>query len=253
MPAKKKRAKPTPWPKDVTELDAKAIATAYAGVRPALAKDPLFMADAAEFGVSLAELDARMARPPKTPAKSDELYLWLDGADQYRYAGLHVLLRALGDGKPRVFTGDVVVTEGMTRIVRGDVTIHGNLDLETQAMVIVLGKLVVDGAILGDCFDYSMIAAREIACRGGVTAGELIATDRVVARGALYLAGNSYSCRAPLFEGDLLVDFERSNAFTKAKVKRRLTAWDFAKAAKALGVSDEDDLASSFRAKLLRA
>jgi hypothetical protein len=240
------------WPAEPVALDAAAIAKAYDAVRPELAKDPLFMTDADDFGVSLDVLDARMKQPPKQVAgSSDEFYAWLDGADQVRYAGLHVLLRAMGGGEPLDLRGHVVVGEGTTRIARGDVHIAGNLELEPQAIVVVLGKLTIDGVLLGDVFDYSLVAAREIECRGGVTGGELIATDRIVARGPFYFAGNDYSSRAPRYEGDLLVDFERGNAFTEVAVKQRVSDWDFAKAAKALGVSADDELARAFRAKLL--
>jgi hypothetical protein len=238
------------WTNEPFALDATAIAAAYAALRPALARDPLFIADAEDYGVSLDVLDARMRSPPTTLADGGELYTWLDGADQYRYAGLHVLLRAYGAAKTLELEGPVVVPDGAMRIVRGDVAIDGTLELGTQAMVVILGALRVAGAIVTRDYDYSMVAARSIECREGCSSGELIATERIVARGAFYFAGNDYSARAPRYEGELLVDFERGNAFTEVAVARRLTQWSFDAAADALGVARGVDLAPAVRAKL---
>jgi hypothetical protein len=232
-------------------LDAAAIASAYRELRGKIARDPLFADDADDQGVSLDELDRRMQQAPPRIASADELYRWLDGADPYRYAGLLVLERAMGGGPAEQLTGRVTVPEATARIARGDLAIDGDLVLEAGAMLVVLGKLAVTGALVGAEFDYTLVAAREIACARGMTGGELIASERIAVPGEFYFAGNDYSARAPRYEGGLLVDFERANAFTHVAVERRLTAWSFEDAATALGVATDRDLASAYHAKLL--
>lgn len=230
-------------------LDPSAISSAYEAERAALAVDPLFITNAAAFGVSLEALDRQMQRPPGE-LSGEALVFWLSGPDQYRYAGLRVLRRALGGGAASELSGTVVVPDGALWLARGDVRLDGALHLGNQAMVVVLGALHVSGAIVTAEYDYSLLAAHSLACRAGFSSGEVLATERIEATEWFYFAGNDYSARAPRFEGPLLVDFERSNVFTEVQVGRRLTAWDFDAAALALGVEPGGGLARSVRAKL---
>ena len=78
----------------------------------------------------------------------------------------------------------------------------------------VLGSLTIDGSLLGDRWDYTLVAAHDIECENGISGGEVIALDRVAVRHSLFLSGNDYSCRAPKMCATILVDFERSNAFS---------------------------------------
>jgi len=215
-----------------------------------LLRDPLFAGDAAEFGVSADELDRRMAQPPGH-LDGEALWDWLDGADQYRWAGLRVLAEALAGTVPVRLPGNVTVPGQQAWIATGDVLVDGNLVLGEQAMVLVLGRLTVAGALVGSLSDYSMVAAAEVACRNGVTAGEVLALSAIRCPGAFYLSHNDYSCRAPLYSGGVLVDFERFNAFSRVEVDERLTDWDFAAAAHALGVPADDELPRAYAARLL--
>src|SRR5689334_1942938 len=125
-----------PFPRGLQALDAALLAAAYRTVRDELAVDPLFIVDADQFDVSLAELDRRMATPATTP---DRLWNWLQGADQYRYAGLKVLVAAFGAGEPVVDVAHGAEVPGGNRIIAGDVHVHGDLVIGEQAMVVVLG------------------------------------------------------------------------------------------------------------------
>lgn len=240
------------WPSGGLPLDAQRIRASYERVRPALAKDRLFVENAAEFDVDVAELDLRMACPP-AHLDTRTLWDWLDGADQYRWAGLRVLADAYAAPGSLRLTGRVTVPEGSLRVATGDVVVEGDLVLEEQAMVLVLGKLTVTGALVGSVWDYSMAAATEVSCRDGVTSGEILALDAIRCTGALYLSGNDYSCRAPLFDGGVLVDFERSNAFGRVDADERITEWDLTAAARALGLSADDELDQAYTDRLLAA
>ncbi|MFI2433034.1 hypothetical protein [Streptomyces sp. NPDC018693] len=240
------------WPADGLPLDARRIGSAYERVRPALTRDRLFVENAADFDVDVEELDLRMAWPPGR-LDAGTLWDWLDGADQYRWAGLRVLAEAFAVPGSLRLAGRITVPEGSLRVATGDVVVEGDLVLEDQAMVLVLGTLTVTGALVGSVWDYSLVAAAEVRCRDGVTSGEILALDAIRCTGALYLSGNDYSCRAPLFDGGVLVDFERSNAFGRVDVDERITEGDVTAAARALGLSADDELDQAYADRLLAA
>ncbi|MFF9573391.1 hypothetical protein [Streptomyces sp. NPDC014685] len=240
------------WPSGGLPLDARRVGSAYERVRPALTTDPLFVENAADFDGDVEELDRRMACPPGH-LDAGTLWDWLDGADQYRWAGLRVLADAFAAHGSLRLTGRVTVPEGSLRVATGDVVVEGDLVLEDQAMVLVLGTLTVTGALVGSVWDYSLVAAAEVRCRDGVTSGEILALDAVRCTSALYLSRNDYSCRAPLFDGGVLVDVERSNAFGRVDADKRITEWDFTAAARALGLSADDELDQAYAGRLLAA
>ncbi|MFE2937181.1 hypothetical protein [Streptomyces sp. NPDC059278] len=240
------------WPSGGLALDAWRIRAAYERVRPALITDPLFAENAADFDVSVEELDLRMSRPPGC-LDSGTLWDWLGGADQYRWAGLWVLAEAFAGPTSLRLAGRVTVPEGGIRIATGDVVVEGDLVLEEQAAVLVLGRLTLTGALVGSVWDYSLVCASEVRCRDGVTSGEILALNAVRCTGALYLSGSDHSCRAPLFDGGVLVDFERSNAFGRVDAYERITEWDFHAAARALGLSADDELPEAYAGRLLGA
>ncbi|MEU9763070.1 hypothetical protein AB0D98_25750 [Streptomyces sp. NPDC047987] len=238
------------WSSDGLRLDAGRIAEAYERVGPDLVRDPLFITEAAAYDVRVDDLDKRMSAPPQE-LTADSFWGWLHGADQYRWAGLRVLAEAYAASVPEQRTGRVVVPEGTMAIARGDMRVDGDLVLEDQAMVLVLGTLTVTGALVA-LPDYTMVAAAEVACRDGVSAGEVLALRAVRCPGTFYFGHGDHSCRAPLCAGGTLVDFERDNAFGAVDVAERITDWDFAAAARALGLpEDADDLMDAYAARLL--
>jgi hypothetical protein len=133
------------------------------------------------------------------------------------------------------------------------VTIDGNLSVGTQALVFVLGSLTIRGN-LDAGFDYSLIAAHDVSFHSGVSGGEILALDSIVAADKLYLCGNNYSCRARCVRAGTLVDFERGNVFLEVDTGTRVTEWDFAAATRALGLSakHEGDLRSAWRETLVK-
>lgn len=237
------------WSAAGLPLDAQRVRSAYEQVRSTLVDDPLFAENAADFHVSVAELDRRMAKPPGR-LDGGTLWDWLDGADQYRWAGLWVVAQAYASPITHNLAGRVTVSGNQTYIATGDVVIEGDLVLDEETMVVVLGTLTVTGALVA-APGYSMVAAAEITCRDGVSAGEVLALRAIRCPGTFYLGHNDYSCRAPLYRGGVLVDFERGNAFGRVEVAERITDWDFPAAAQVLGVSGDTDLLPAYAAKLL--
>lgn len=228
---------------DSFSIDKAGLTTAYPRVRARLAKDPLFSKNARAHGVSLAKLDGYMKAPP---GSASGLMAWLDGPDQFRYAGLAVLQAAFGNSVPpaQLETG-LTVPKDASWLVPGDLVISGQLELETGAGLFVLGALVVNGCLLAPD-GFSVIAARDLSFQSGITGGELIALRSIKGGARVYLSGNDYSCRAPTFAADVLVDFERHNAYEKVRCKVRVSDWDFAASADALGVSRQGELAKNF-------
>ncbi len=230
------------------KFDADRIAARYPSVRNRLRKDPLFTKNAEDFDVSIEQLDARMLKIPKTCAG---FYDWLDGADQYRYAGLALLFATYGrSAAPVEFAQSLAIPAERTVLFAGDVTIHGSLSLGAGALIIVLGTLHIDGVLLAPD-DYSLVAAHNIVFASGISSGELIALTSIVGGQKVYLTGNDHSCRAKSFKANILVDFERCNAFTRVVAKTRISTWSVANAACALEVAADQDLPSAFTDLLL--
>ncbi|MER7475574.1 hypothetical protein [Micromonospora sp. NPDC000018] len=213
----------------------------------------MLVTDAAKFGFSFDDLDRRMANAPDS-LDGESLWAWLDGPDQYRWAALSVLAEAYQPVPTETLrlAGRVVVPASGTPVIAGDVHIDGDLILEDQAMVFVLGRLIVTGALVAEGADYSMVGARDITCRDGVTPGEVLAVEAIRCPGAFLLWGNNYSSRAQTYVGGVLVDFERHNVFGRVDVQMRLTDWDFAAAARAMGLAEDDDITTAYAAKLLQ-
>ncbi|MYS86634.1 hypothetical protein [Embleya scabrispora] len=91
-----------------------------------------------------------------------------------------------------------------------------------------------------------------IECADGATGGEVLALDGIRCPGTFHFGHNDHFARAASYEGDVLVDFERGNAFGRVDVRERVTPWDFPTAARALGLpDDEGNLLGAYTAKLL--
>jgi hypothetical protein len=243
-------SKPKVWAPEVVGLEPAVIQAAYARVRDAIIAEPLFSEDASNYGVSIDALDAMVKNTP-TSIQGEKLYTWLDGADQFRWAGLRILHEAMRKDTVTRLEGRQILAQGCTALVTGDLVIDGDLLLEAQAMLMVLGRLEVMGVLVGDTADYSMIAAHDIECAAGYSNGEVLAIESVRCPGAFYFSGNDYSARAREWVGGTLVDFERGNFFTHVNVQKRLREWKFDVAHAELGVAPDEELADGFVAKLL--
>ncbi|MFF8713009.1 hypothetical protein ACF07T_16475 [Streptomyces sp. NPDC015184] len=237
-------------PSAAFSLSAEQVGNAYARVRASLIGDELFVRDADMYDVTVDELDRRMGQPPDR-LDSETSWDWLGGPDQYRWAALRVLAEAYPQADGQELTGRTVVPENTVHVIAADVHVEGDLVLEEQAMLFVLGRLRVTGALVGRA-GYSVVAGREIECADGATAGEALALDSIRCPGTFYFGHNDCSARAASYEGGVLVDFERDNAFGRVEVRQRVTDWDFPAAARALGLpDDEDDLLEAYTEKLL--
>ncbi len=73
-------------------------------------------------------------------------YESVDGPDQYRYAALKVLFSGFGRCQaPIVISGDSRVEDNAFCIIASNVRVQGRLVVDSQALVFVLGSLVVEG------------------------------------------------------------------------------------------------------------
>ncbi|WP_316574416.1 hypothetical protein [Nocardia canadensis] len=238
------------WQPAAFPLSAQQVKDAYARVRASLIDDALFIQDAAQYGVTVDELDQRMQQPPAR-LDSGTSWDWLDGPEHYRWAVLRVLVEAYPSADRHELAGPVLVPGNAVHVVAGDVQVDGDLVLEEGAVLFVLGRLSVSGALVcRPC--YSVVAATEIECADGATGGEVLALGGIRCPGTFFFGHNDYSARAASYDGDVLVDFERYNAFGRVAVRERVTDWDFPAAARVLGLpDDEDDLLDAYAEKLL--
>ncbi|WP_033306977.1 hypothetical protein RFN58_04620 [Streptomyces iakyrus] len=146
--------------------------------------------------------------------------------------------------------GRVAVPGDTVRVVGADVRVDGDLVLEEQAVLFVLGGLKVTGALGRP--DYSMVAAREIECADGATTGEVLALRGIRCPGTFYFGHNDHAARAASYDGGVLVAFECGNTLGRVDVRERATDWDFPATARGLGLpDDEGDLLGTYTSKLL--
>lgn len=228
-------------------VDAAALGAAFERARDALSADAL-LADDPRVGFSAAELERRLVGAASVEALWSRL---ASGPDQYRYAGLRVLQEAFsGRGASTTIAGPLRLEPSFTWVV-GDLRVGGDLIVPDDASLVVLGRLCVEGQLVAG-FWSSAVAAQRIELVSGISGGEVLATEAIVAADRLYLCNNEHSCRSPLVEARVLVDFERSNAFGRVVATQHVTRWDFAAAAAALGLppDHEGDLMSAFRRQL---
>lgn len=144
----------------------------------------------------------------------------------YRWAVLRVLVEAYPSADRHELAGPVLVQGNAVHVVAGDVQVDRDLVLEEGAVLFVLGGLSVSGALV--CRPVLLRGRREgdRVCRWchrrrGLGAG------RHPVSGHLLFGHNDYSARAASYDGDVLVDFERYNAFGRLAVRERVTDWDF--------------------------
>ena len=167
-----------------------------------------------------------------------------DGSDEQRYELLRALCETHGVGEAQTVPR-VDFAHGPL-FVHGDLTIEGDLVVPDAGVLFVLGTLVVEGHL--DAGEASVVAAKNLTFRNGLSEGELLVLETLDAGDKLYLAGNAFSCRAKRCVVNTLVDFERANVFLKVDAQTHVRTWSFPDAAAALGVSE--DLSRSFRAWL---
>ncbi len=228
-------------------LDAAALDAAVDRTRAALAADPL-LADDPGVGFSRAELERRMVGVASVEA------LWrrlASGPDQYRYAGLRVLQEVFSAGGASTTVAGPLQVEPCFTCIVGDLHVGGDLIVPDDASLVVLGRLCIEGHLVAG-FWSSTVAALRIEMVSGISGGEVLASEAIVAAERLYLCNNEHSCRSPRVEARVLVDFERSNAFSRVVAAQHVTRWDFGAAAAALGLppDHEGDLMSAFRRQL---
>lgn len=122
-------------------LDPAAVAEAYARVRDQIANDPLFAQDAASFRVSIERLDAMIENTP-TSIAGEALYVWLDGADQFRWAAIWILREAMPSGTVTRLAGQMTLPPGTTALMTGDLVVDGDLPTQEDLATAFAAKLL---------------------------------------------------------------------------------------------------------------
>lgn len=238
------------WPAAEFPLDATRIGATYQALRRALARE-IVLGNADQLDRALGPIPADLTVPGAIGA-------WLGGYLPLRWVGLRVLAETYPSDDRLELTGRVVVPEGQTRVVAGDVRISGELVLADRARVLVLGTLAVTGALVAPSYGYSLIGVRNLECANGMTGGELLALESIRCHGTFLLEGDGQPRMAPHYSGDVLVDYEWPADFDEIDVAQRVSGGveelDYDAARAALGLPSAEHgptLGSEFTAKLL--
>ncbi|MFI5842108.1 hypothetical protein ACIA8K_20580 [Catenuloplanes sp. NPDC051500] len=240
----------TEWPETAFPLDRARVQAAHLSLRDMPARDT-------PFSPGAGWLDKAFGPDPVDLAGVPEFQHWTSSHMPMRWAALRVLTAAYprGSCEDLRLAGPVTLDKGVIRVWPGDVHIDGNLVLDRKARVVVLGTLTVTGALIAPPYGYSLVGARAITCRDGVSAGEILAAESVTCPGTFLLSRDTHTAMAPLFTGGTLVDYMWPARFTHIDVTTRVTGGldriDHAAAERALGVHG-DHLDDLFAAALLR-
>ncbi|WP_033337586.1 hypothetical protein [Catenuloplanes japonicus] len=236
----------TEWPETPFPLDLARLDEAYLSLRDT----------PAPFSPGPDWREKAFGPDPDDLAAVPAFMQWTSSHMPLRWAALRVLTAAYPSGEPLNLAGPVTLDKGVIRVWPGDVHIDGNLVLDRKARVIVLGTLTVTGALVAPPYGYSLVGARAIVCRDGVSAGEILATESVTCPGTFLLSRDTHTAMSPLFTGGTLVDYMWPARFSRVDVTTRVTGGmdriDHAAAEKALGVRG-DHLDDLFAAKLLKS
>jgi hypothetical protein len=240
----------TEWPETAFALDRARLETAFRSLRDTLTREvPLHPGPD--------WLDKAFGPQPGDLAGVPAFREWTSSHMPLRWAALRVLTEAYppGTADDLALAGPVTLDKGVIRVWPGDVRVDGNLVLDRKARVIVLGTLTVTGALIAPPYGYSLVGARAIVCRDGVSAGEVLATESVTCPGTFLLSRDTHTGISPRFTGGVLVDYMWPARFSRVDVTTRVTGGlgsvDHAAAERALGLRGEhlDDL---FTARLLK-
>lgn len=168
----------------------------------------------------------------------------------FRYAGALLAAKQAAGAKPAKLPS-TRLNEGAIRWYPGDVTVRGDLRLDPTSIFGCGGTLTVEGAIIGDAADYSLVVAgQSIAAHDLVTAGEAIAGAAIRITRIAYLHDNDYSAMAPLLEAAVLVQDDRTDVFEDIRAIKH-SKDDLPLAAALIGLPEgDDDLADRFREAL---
>jgi hypothetical protein len=118
---------------------------------------------------------------------------------------------------------DLKVSEGEDLHFDGGVVVKGNLVIEDQGRLLVAGDLVVEGNIIHEGFDYSLLFVG-----GSLEADNLLFHGEVIVLGGFTLEGvawtyyNDYSTYADTLSARLVVADDREDAIEKVRADHHL-------------------------------
>ncbi|MFK0160670.1 hypothetical protein ACIQVK_52620 [Streptomyces sp. NPDC090493] len=228
------------WPPQAFPLRPDRVEASYRALRETLAE---------EIGSVEADgLDGCLGPVPEDLTDADAFDAWLlAGYLPLEWVVLRLMSEVFPGGERRLLSGRVAVPEGQVRVVDGDVTVDGDLVLEEGARVMVLSDLTVTGSFVAPIDTYSLVAARRIECRAGVTGGSVMAVESVHRPGRFCLSSDHHDPIAPPYTGGVLVDQLWPAQFDHVEVATRVTGGieeiDYDAALEALATPDpwEDD------------
>ncbi|MDR7275021.1 hypothetical protein [Catenuloplanes atrovinosus] len=232
------------WPETASPLDRGRVRDVWGDLRTTLARETPFARTGADT------LDASFERIPDDLSEVPAFKEWSGAHLPLRWAMLRVLTAAAGDQEPLELPGPVTLDKGEMRVWPGDVTVHGNLVLRRKARVVVLGTLTVTGALIAPAYGYSLVGARRIVCRDGVSAGEILATESVHCSGTFLLNQDTHTAMSPAFTGGTLIDCRWPAQFTHVEATHRVNGGEAA-AREALAIPGGDP-GDVFATRLLR-
>ncbi|AGC43088.1 hypothetical protein MYSTI_01756 [Myxococcus stipitatus DSM 14675] len=137
-------------------------------------------------------------------------------------AALKAKLSSSGPAK-QVANG-MKVSEGEDQVIDAvRVTVNGNLVLEDQGRLLVTGDLVVEGNIIHEGFDYSLLfVGGSLKAKNLLVHGEVVVLGDFTVQGVAWTYYNDYSTYADTLTAKLVVSDDREDAIGKVRADHHL-------------------------------
>ncbi|WP_342379718.1 hypothetical protein NVS55_09415 [Myxococcus stipitatus] len=137
-------------------------------------------------------------------------------------AALKAKLSSPGPAKP-VAKG-MKVSEGEDQVIDAvSVTVNGNLVLEDQGRLLVTGDLVVEGNIIHEGFDYSLLfVGGSLKAHNLLVHGEVVVLGDFTVQGVAWTYYNDYSTYADTLTAKLVVADDREDIIGKVRADHHL-------------------------------
>lgn len=119
---------------------------------------------------------------------------------------------------------DLTISEGQDLTFDAkSVTVNGNLILEDQGRLLVAGDLVVEGNIIHEGFDYSLLfVGGSLKAHNLLFHGEIVVLGDVSLQGVAWTYYNDYSTYADTVSARLVVSDDREDAIDKVRADHHL-------------------------------
>ncbi|WP_338868972.1 hypothetical protein [Myxococcus stipitatus] len=137
-------------------------------------------------------------------------------------AALKAKLSATGPAKQ--LAKGLKVSEGEDQILdAASVTVNGNLVLEDQGRLVVTGDLVVEGNIIHEGFDYSLLlVGGSLKAHNVLVHGEMVVLGDFTVQGVAWTYYNDYSTYADKLTAKIVIADDREDAIGKVRADHHL-------------------------------